>query len=158
LRTKHESNSTLHQQRAKGILARAGGTGTRDMIERCRKAGLDEPEFKLGDRFVITVRRQPVRAFEAVGGRTKGEIGMTPPVTPQLEVLIRLLYRTGALGSGEIRSRLGLKDRRHLRQRYIDLALSDGFIELTIPDKPRSQHQKYRLTPKGLAVAEALKN
>jgi len=49
------------------------GTGTGDMIERCRNAGLAEPEFALTDGFVITLRRKPGRAFEAVGGKSPGK-------------------------------------------------------------------------------------
>jgi predicted HTH transcriptional regulator len=45
------------------------GTGIRDMIKRCREAGLPEPHFALTDGFVTTIRRQPGRAFEAVGGK-----------------------------------------------------------------------------------------
>jgi len=47
---------------------------------------------------------------------------------------------------------LGLKDRTHLRERYLAPALTEGFIELTIPDKPNSRMQKYRLTDKGHAL------
>lgn len=52
------------------------------------------------------------------------------------------------MGNLEIRKKLGLKDRTHLRQRYPDPALTEGFIELTIPDKPKSRLQRYRLTEK----------
>jgi len=41
------------------------------MIARCRKAGLPEPEFTLTDGFVVTIRRRPEQAFEAVGGKTQ---------------------------------------------------------------------------------------
>jgi hypothetical protein len=34
------------------------GTGTGDMIKRCRDFGLDEPEFALTDGFVVTIVRQ----------------------------------------------------------------------------------------------------
>ena len=43
------------------------------MIERCQKAGLPEPEFKLTDGFVITLRRKPDRAFASVGGEVTGK-------------------------------------------------------------------------------------
>ena len=66
--------------------------------------------------------------------------------------LVRLLARTGALKSVEILKYLGLKDRTHMRQRYLDPALKLGLIELTIPDQPRSANQQYRLTAKGKAL------
>jgi ATP-dependent DNA helicase RecG len=38
------------------------GTGTRDKIAKCRAAGLPEPEFRLTDGFVTTLR-QPNRSL-----------------------------------------------------------------------------------------------
>ena len=35
------------------------------------------------------------------------------------------------------------------RERYLKAALAQGLIEMTIPDRPRSRLQKYRLTDKG---------
>lgn len=75
----------------------------------------------------------------------------TPPVTPPVEALVRLLGQAGPLGNAEIRQHLALKDCTHLRQRYLDPALAENMIELTIPDKPNSRLQKYRLTDKGRA-------
>ena len=49
---------------------------------------------------------------------------VTPPVTPPLEVFVRLLGQTGVLGNAEMRKHLGLKDRTRLRERYLDPALS----------------------------------
>ena len=54
------------------------GTGTGDMIERCRNAGLAEPEFALTDGFVITLHRKPERAYESVEGQVAGEV--VPPL------------------------------------------------------------------------------
>lgn len=42
------------------------GTGVGDMIERCRNAGLLEPEFYLADGFVTIIRRRPEQALKAV--------------------------------------------------------------------------------------------
>ena len=44
---------------------------------------------------------------------------------------------------------LGIKDDDHMRLAYIVPAMADGLIEMTIPDKPQSRLQKYRLTDKG---------
>jgi len=46
-------------------------------------------------------------------------------------------------------SRLSLSHRPTFRSNYLHPALKAGFAEMTIPDKPRSSKQKYRLTEKG---------
>ena len=43
----------------------------------------------------------------------------------------------------------GLKDRVHFLKTHLEPLLPAGWIERTIPDKPRSGKQKYRLTQKG---------
>ena len=42
-------------------------------------------------------------------------------------------------------------DREHFRKDYLAPALTTGLAEMTIPDKPNSRLQKYRLTDKGQA-------
>lgn len=53
------------------------------------------------------------------------------------------------MGRQELLAVLGLKDRFHFRDAYLIPALDSGLIEMTIPDKPTSRFQKYRLTAKG---------
>jgi len=43
-----------------------------------------------------------------------------------------------------------LIDDEHFRKAYLQPALDAGLIEMTVPDKPRSTRQKYRLTAKGV--------
>jgi predicted transcriptional regulator len=47
-----------------------------------------------------------------------------------------------------------LKNRANFAKSYLEPALSEGYIEMTLPDSPTSKKQKYRLTKKG----EKLKN
>lgn len=49
------------------------------------------------------------------------------------------------LSASEIMKRLGLSHRPTFRQNYLNSALSNGIVEMTIPDKPNSRNQKYRL-------------
>lgn len=116
------------------------GTGTGDMIKRCRDVGLDEPEFALTDGFVVTIRRKPDLAFKAVGGIT-GEV--TGEVQRLLKVLVGEMKRT------DIQEALALRHEDYFRAAYLIPALNAGMIEMTIPDKPTSSKQKYRLTEKG---------
>jgi ATP-dependent DNA helicase RecG len=136
------------------------GTGIRDMIRRCRDAGLPEPEIRLdGGSFVLTIRRKSSRLeTQSAPGGHQATPPVDPPVTPPVAVavLIRLIGSTGPLGNSEILANLKLKDRTHLRARYIDPALADGLVERTIPEKPTSRLQKYRLTDKGRALLAEL--
>jgi len=68
--------------------------------------------------------------------------------------LIKMLLQ-GPLSSGELRKQLNLKHRPTFRKNYLHPALKEGCIEMTIPEKPNSRLQKYRLTPRGKAVIDA---
>ena len=59
---------------------------------------------------------------------------------------------SGEQSRRELQEALGLRDDDHMRTSYILPALADGWIEMTIPHKPNSRLQKYRLTPKGHAT------
>ncbi len=50
---------------------------------------------------------------------------------------------------------LGLSDRKSFREIYLEPAIKQGLVEMTIPDKPKSILQKYRLTAKGRAAGVA---
>jgi ATP-dependent DNA helicase RecG len=71
----------------------------------------------------------------------------TPEVTPQVIKFLQALE--GEMSSEELLSKLELKDREHLRKGYLKPARESGFIELTLPGKPKSSKQKYRITGKG---------
>ena len=53
------------------------------------------------------------------------------------------------MSRGEIIEALGLKDRMHFVSEYLQPALNAGLVEMTIPEKPTSSKQRYRLTPLG---------
>jgi hypothetical protein len=57
----------------------------------------------------------------------------------------------GEMKRMEMQAALGLKDRKHFQNTYLRPALDAGLIEMTIPDKPLSSSQKYRLTAAGKA-------
>ncbi|MEX2442819.1 MAG: Fic family protein [Alkalispirochaeta sp.] len=72
---------------------------------------------------------------------------VTPQLTPQVGELLAVV--TGEMGREELQTALGLSDRKSFRERYLAPALNAGLIEMTVPDKPTSRLQKYRLTVRG---------
>ena len=108
------------------------------------------------DGFVAVIRRKPERAFIAVGGEIGGEV--TPEVTQEVTPEVRLLKAIkGEMTRQDIQKALGLKDDEHFRTSYLLPALRIGLVEMTIPDKPWSSKQKYRLTKKGRQFLNSVK-
>ena len=62
---------------------------------------------------------------------------------------IFLILKDGPLGRPGIAKAIGVTRMARSLKMALDTLLSDGIIEYTIPEKPRSRLQKYRLTEKG---------
>jgi ATP-dependent DNA helicase RecG len=45
----------------------------------------------------------------------------------------------------ELEARLETRERNYFRKAYLTPAIKAGLLEMTLPDKPRSKNQKYRL-------------
>jgi ATP-dependent DNA helicase RecG len=129
------------------------GTGTREMISRCKAAGLPAPVFSVSDGFKVMIRRRPGRALEAVSPGKKP--GGTPQVprkypasTPQV-VAVLAAASVAERSREELQAAAKLADREHFRLDYLEPLLQAGLLERTIPDKPRSSRQRYRITAEG---------
>jgi len=83
-----------------------------------------------------------------------GEV--TPEVTPEVKKMLSVMV--GEMTRGVIQKKLELRDEKHFRENYQQIAIKLGLIEMTIPDKPRSSKQRYRLTRLGKRVLEQNSN
>ncbi|MCF7920270.1 MAG: hypothetical protein K9N06_10205 [Candidatus Cloacimonetes bacterium] len=59
--------------------------------------------------------------------------------------------------SSDIMKEVGLTHKPTFRMNYIVPALRENILEMTIPEKPNSKLQKYRLTEKGKRLFKQLK-
>jgi len=60
------------------------------------------------------------------------------------------------MARGEIQKKLGLRNEKHFRENYQQAGIKFGVVEMTLPDKPNSRFQKYRLTAKGAAIKKRM--
>ena len=65
---------------------------------------------------------------------------------------------TGKMSRIDIMTALGLKDEKHFRENYQQTGIATGVIEMTVPDKPKSSKQKYRLTNAGKKLLKGRKH
>ena len=96
---------------------------------------------------------------------------VAPPVVPPVatpvgkpsETLIDAVQRKvlAALKGGDVMStselagKVGISQPKNMRRRYLGLLLDMGLVEYTVPQKPNSRLQKYRLTDKGRSALAA---
>jgi ATP-dependent DNA helicase RecG len=117
----------------RGLIER-WGRGTQVIVEECEQAGCTEPSYRVsGGCFVVTF---PLRA-------TPGAESGAGSGAESLKVLQAL--EAGALSKGEIAARLGRDRVSGALNRTIRTLLAEGRIAFTIPGKPNSRLQKYRL-------------
>jgi ATP-dependent DNA helicase RecG len=81
---------------------------------------------------------------ESIQSSTQSPTQSSDPVK-RLLILLKQVEQS----SGDLREGLGISHRQNFRENYLHPALAQGLIEYTIPDKPTSRHQQYRLTDKG---------
>lgn len=81
------------------------------------------------------------------------EVG--PEVGAEIQRL-SVVLRDAPRSRREIQTRLGLKDEKHFRLHYLQLAMAAGLVSMTLPHRPRSRAQQYRLTSAGRAWLQGL--
>lgn len=92
-----------------------------------------------GNQFKVVIPRPQAHTGEVIG---------------EVKRLLRAL--TGDMSRQLRQEVLALKQEDHFREAYLKPALAAGLIDMTLPDKPRSSRQRYRLTEVGRRAKAAL--
>ena len=130
----------------------AWGRGIMKIMNSCKEAGLPDPEFleKNGGMQVVLYKDVAPQVTDPV-------TAINDPVSDQdsdqdSDQLVKILelIKNNPISTCKLRELIGISHKTYFRKNYIDPALNEGFIEMTIPDKPKSKNQKYRITDKGL--------
>jgi ATP-dependent DNA helicase RecG len=126
------------------------GRGTNRVVEACRAYGIAEPTFSEGSGAVtVTFKAEIVSGGGNLvpGGHQAGtKLALSPS---QVQVL-ELADVPRALAELMVPS--GRTDRTKFRDQVVAPLLEAGLLEMTIPDKPRSSKQQYRITEAGRAA------
>lgn len=140
------------------------GTGVRRIFAEAERHGLPEPRIEeMGMRLRFTVfLKEIIKVPEPSRGAQSGpesglESGPESGLESGLESLADRILEgllKAPLSKGSLAKHLGHTSISSTLNLRINQLLDLGFIERTIPDKPNSRLQKYRLTPKGKKLLE----
>jgi ATP-dependent DNA helicase RecG len=137
-------------------LAEGRSTGIPKIFHVMQENGSPPPEFETDDdrtSFLIRLPVHPAMLPKLAGETTPHDTPhVSPHVSPQVERLLAACE--GELLREELQERLGLKDRKHFREALLHPAIDAGLLEMTIPEKPKSRNQRYRLTDMGRELRE----
>jgi ATP-dependent DNA helicase RecG len=127
-----------------GIIER-WGSGTLNILEWCKANGNPPPLWEEQAGSVYVIFRPPVSL--------RGQVGIkSGPSRDQVEILRKCLEEKAIT---ELMAVLGRTNRTKFRDQVIKPLIEDEMLEMTVPEKPRSSKQKYRITCKGRGFLES---
>ena len=115
------------------------GSGIRRIHDACLEHGVAEPAILVSpDWLTVTFPRQEAGVSPHVSSHVSSH------VSPHVSRLVAALQ--GEMSRADLMSALGLRSRTYFVRAYLQPGLEAGVVEMTLPDRPRSRLQRYRLT------------
>lgn len=137
------------------------GSGIKRIRNLCREYGVGEPRIEVSEHWFTVIFPRPLSPDmqeEEAPGKHPASTQQVPSKyrisTPQVRAML-LEALAGDATRTQLQNAAGMKDREHFRKEYLQPLLDEGLLEMTIPEKPRSSKQSYRLTETGRAVLGA---
>jgi len=135
-------------------LSEGRGTGIPKILRAMADNGSPEPQFETDDQRTSFLVRLPLRPAPAaatgqVTAQVTTQVGTkSAPSRHQVAILRMCLNEKPLVDLMKVADRT---DRTKFRHQVLNPLLAEGHLEMTIPEKPTSRLQKYRLTAKGRA-------
>lgn len=126
-------------------LTEGRATGIPKILRAMQENGSPAPQFESDENRTSFLIRLPAHPESA-------ELAPEAARLPA-QVLSLVSHLAGEMTRAELMEVLDLQDRMHFSKAYLGPALGAGLVEMTMPEKPKSKLQKYRLTALGRRLA-----
>jgi len=137
-------------------------TGIPKILDAMKRNGSPPPEFEFDKDHSYFMTRLPVhpQSRDAEGNRPvtggiTGEAGTKSALSQHQVEILRMCLKESPLV--DLLKLTGRSDRTKFRHQVLNPLLVAELVEMSVPNKPRSSLQKYRLTEKGRAWLKAAK-
>lgn len=129
------------------------GSGYKRIKDACEAGGYPLPTWEeFGSALRVTFFPHPeVEQISSAGiksGPSWGQVGIK--FNLEADTLQLLSYCLEPKTITELMEYLGWKIRTKFRQKYVTPLIDKGLLEMTVPDKPQSSKQKYKVSSKAL--------
>ena len=135
-------------------------TGIPKILDAMKRNGSPPPEFEFDKDHSYFMTRLPVHPLSRdaegnrpVTGGITGEAGTKSALSQHQVEILRMCLKESPLV--DLLKLTGRSDRTKFRHQVLNPLLVAELVEMTVPNKPRSRLQKYRLTEKGRAWLKA---
>lgn len=131
------------------------GRGIEKIITACRDYGCPKPEWEFdgtGLRMTLWFKKNTVTYSSDKTATMVQSVSKTcPRYVQDMSKTLQAISENGENGIdiATLMKEVGEKNRRVFARKLIAPALEAGLIERTIPDKPTSRYQRYRITEEG---------
>ena len=134
------------------------GNGTESIISLCTEQGLKSPEYfadNVDFKAIVWRKRSVSDGLQSglkIGQSHRPEIGQSQSLRQTVDTKILSALAHGESSRKQLSVVLGVSIQAGWFKKTLQRMLEDGLVEYSIPDKPQSRLQKYRLTEKAVVL------
>ncbi len=138
------------------------GSGIRCIRDLCHEHKVAEPMIEASENwFTVTFLRSKKLGRHPADATSEWEFTSSrDQVGTKLRLSrdqVKLIYECkGERTASKLMQAIGRSNRSKFREKVLKPLMKAGLLEMTIPDKPRSKNQKYRLTAEGKVFLTSL--
>lgn len=130
------------------------GSGAKRIMDECREHGVENPVWEESMGCVKIIFKRPDTTMKPTSNRH--DTDMIPTSSPHDKVILSALI-SGEQHIASLMELCGYKDRASFRKSILTPMIEKGWVEMTLPNSPKSKNQRYRISKVGIEILNSFK-